>query len=198
MIMNEILLREWGNLEYHDPKFVLRELRKIQIENADKQLDEKVRNLRTNSLKKPREGRAAALFCIGISKCMEVEVIFSLTESQDYDFVVCWKKDDALNYASVQLKELVPEQLNPDADINDLLTKLKKYADSSKLIVAICLNRRFHLDCSKLNLEGLNIAGLYTYGAVSKDQNKWVLHGDYLGNFQETPFEYPSLDDEDA
>jgi hypothetical protein len=193
MIMNDILLREWRNLEYHKPELVLRKLREIQIENADKQLDAKVRNLRTNSLKKHREGRAAALFCIGISTYMgQGEVMFSLTESSDYDFVVCWGKDGILNYASVQLKELVPEQLNPDVDINDLLTKIKtKYVDSSRLIVAICLNRRFHLDCSSLDLEGLDVAGLYTFGAVSQDQNKWVLHGDYLGDFQKTLFEYP-------
>jgi hypothetical protein len=196
--MNDILLREWGNLDYHDPESVLRELRKIQLKFADKEIDEKVRNLRTNLLKRPREGRAAALFCMGISKYMGEEVIFSLTESSDYDFVVCWKKDDLLNYASVQLKELVPEQLNPNAEINDLLAKLEKYSDSNSLIVAIYLNRDFHLDCSLLDLEGLSLAGLYTFGAISKDQNKWVLHGNYLRDFQETRFEYPYSDDEDV
>lgn len=194
--MSDITLREWGNLEYHDPEFVLRELRKIEIKFADLPIDPKIRNLRTNKLKNEREGREAALFCIGISKYMGKKVAFSPTESSDYDFVVCWMDEDTMNYTAVQLKELVPEHLNPVVELNDLILKLKKYQDSKRLIVAIHLNRQVHVDFDSLNIPKLNLAGLYTFGATSQDQNNWVLHGDFLSNFQEIPFEYPSLIEE--
>ncbi len=191
--MDEIILREWGELKYLDPEYVLRELKKIEIKFAEMPMDPRIRNLRTNKQKKFREGREAALFCIGVSKYMGKKVFFSLTESSDYDFVACWEKEGELNYASVQLKELVPEHLNPFARLDDIISRLKKYPNSSRLIVAIHLNRTFHLDVGTLNIPSLKLAGLYTFAAVSQDQNNWVLHGDFLGNFQETPFEYPRL-----
>jgi hypothetical protein len=195
--MNEINLREWEKLDYFNPEFILRELKKIEIKYADAPIGQKVRNLRTNNLKAIREGREAALFCIGISKYMGKKVNFSPTEQSDFDFVVRWLEGDTMNYTPVQLKELVPEHLNPVAELNHLLSKLIKYTDSSRLIVAIHINRTIHLDISALDVPKFKLAGLYTFASVSKDQKNWVLHGDLLGNIQETPFEYPDLLEEE-
>jgi len=191
--MKDMILKKWEKLEYHDPEFVLREFRKVEIKHAGLPVDKKVRNLRTNRLKTVREGREAALFCLGISKYMGTKVFFSPTELRDYDFVVCWQTGDTANYTAVQLKELVPEELNPVANVNDLIHRLKeKYPTSSDLIVAIHLNRTIRgLDLKNLNIPDLNLAGLYLFGATSEDQSQWALHGDFLGNPQSITFEYP-------
>ena len=124
---------------------------------------------------------------------MRGKVFFSPTESSDYDFVARWKieKEDVWNYTPVQLKELVPDHLNPVADVNNLISGLKKYQTSRNLIVAIRLNRRIHLDFSTLTIPKLNIAGLFLFGAVSQDQNEWGLYGDFLSDPQTINFKYP-------
>ncbi len=194
--MNDITLREWGKLEYQDPEFILSELRKLEIEYAQLPIDKRTLNLRTNKLKKYREGREAALFCFGIGKYMGKKVFFSPTEASDYNFVVLWKDGEFANYAPVQIKEFVPADLNPALELDDLISGLKKYQDSSKLIVAIHLNRRIHLEFNNLNIPRLKLAGLFLFGAVSEDQEKWMLQGDLLDNPQTTTFDYPYLGEE--
>ena len=177
--MNNIILREWKKLKYHDPEIVLSEFRKIEENYFQIPLPQNVRNLRTHNLKNDREGREAALFCIGLSKYMGRKVIFSPTESSDYDFVVCWVEEDTMNYTGVQLKELVPEHLNPAAELNDLISGLERYKDSSNLIVAIHLNRRIQLDINTLTIPKLNLAGLFLFGAASEDQKNGCCGGIY-------------------
>ena len=63
--------------------------------------------LRRNDLKEYREGRDAALFCLGMIRAQGTTVFFARLEAQDYDFVTLWQMGDETVYTPVQLKEVV-------------------------------------------------------------------------------------------
>ena len=100
--------------------------------------DERTRRLRTNSLKEGREGRDSALFAYGIrDQVLRHPVWIAKSENQDYDFVMRWIQDESDFYCPVQLKELPPEDLNPQIALED-----QKYSGVQDLLVAIRVNRR--------------------------------------------------------
>ena len=73
-------LRHWGTLTYHDPARILRDLRALEHEVAGIK-DDKVRRLRTPTLKKYREWRDAALFTYGMSVAQERPMGYATEES---------------------------------------------------------------------------------------------------------------------
>ena len=191
--MDNIQINQWRRLEYHDPERVLRHLDDIQIAIADSPIDDKVKNLRTNTLKAHKEGREAALFCHGLGKSvLNRKVYFSLHEKDDYDFIACWQDQAALVFTPVQLKEVVPLQINPETTLMDEIAKLAKYADSQNLVVAVYLNRTGRLNVKEIIVPDLNIAELWFFGAVSEDRSRWFLMGDLLGENHYYEFDYPN------
>lgn len=182
-------IHEWDKLRYYNPTDILRRLRKLEWEVAHAQMDEHVRRMRTNKLKKHREARDAALFCHGMgSAVLETTLFYARHEAQDYDFVTRHAIDDELIYTPVQMKELVPQDLNPRASIEATLAKLGQYPDSKDVVAAIYINRRLHLELSTLSTPSINMAQIWLFGCSSIDQTKWFLYGDLLNNPQ--PFEY--------
>ena len=136
-------------------------------------MDSKTRALRTNRLKPEREMREASLFCFGIEQKLGVTVEFSLVEDQDFDFVARVKTDDTEHYLEVQIKEVVPEELNHAASVQDIVDRLVKYRVSPGLIVAIHLNRVTRFDPAALAVPpDLKIGELWVFGAISKDQSQ--------------------------
>lgn len=189
--MNNIELRQWQQLDYHDPEFVLKRLREIELNHQDYDIDPKIRNLRTNRLKPEREGRQAALFCYGMGVLIKRTIWFSPFEADDYDFVALWKDGDRNHFSPIQLKELVPEQTNINADINKLISNLSQY-DSPSLTVAIYLNRNVRVEFEKINCEGLNISELWLFGSNNPEQTRWLLYGNLLKNPGSSEFTYPT------
>jgi len=49
-----------------------------------------------------------------------------MTEEEDYDCVLWWKVEGKSRYAPVQLKEIVPPHINPNATVEVELAKLGK------------------------------------------------------------------------
>lgn len=191
--MDNIQINEWRRLDYHDPADVLRRVEEIQLDIANHSDDEKAKTFRTNRLKAHKEGREAALFCHGLGKAvLNKKVYFSLHEKVDYDFVACWQDQTALVFTPVQLKEVVPRKLNPETSLNEEIAKLKKYADSQDLVVAIFLNRTGRLNVDDIIVPDLNIAELWFFGSSSKDQSKWFLLGDLLGDKRYFEYDYPN------
>lgn len=193
MEQNDLIqMRAWGRLKYYNPSVVLTHLRKIDHLAAESSLPKNVKTLRRNDLKEYREGRDAALFCLGMSKVQGTTVFFARWEAQDYDFVTLWKKGDEIIYTPVQLKEVVPESLNPNSNVNDTLAKITKYSGSNRTVVALRVNREIHLELNSIQFPKMRLGGIWLYGAIRPDQQKWSIYGDLLCEPHLWEFEYPS------
>lgn len=190
--MDRAELNRAKTLAYRDPAATLRELRAIEIQIAGLDIRPEIKHLRTNELRKVRELRQAALFCYGMSCRIGQEVKFSPTESSDYDFIATWVSDDFRHFAPVQLKELVPETLNPLSTAQQLVDGLGKYTSSPNLTVAVYLNRNGTFSPSQLNVSGLSIAALWFVSATSADQSSWRLSGNFMEVPSATDFTYPA------
>lgn len=190
--MDRPWLRAAQRLKFQDPARFLADLREIEIEIATSQTPNCIRNLRTNKLKEAREQRQAALFCYGMGQRIGQTVFFAAHEDQDYDFVASWVIQGNQCFAPVQLKEVVPQSLNPLASIQTVIKGLDKYSDSAGLTVAVHLNQAGRFEPSSLQPLRLQIASLWVFGSASPDQSQWIL----WGNFTEldpygTRFNYP-------
>ena len=179
-------------LEYRDSEEFLRALRALELDVASSSLDAKVKALRTNKLKHWKEAREAALFCHGMSQKMGVPISFCPEEAQDYDFIATWTLDDVQHFVPVQLKELVPENLNDNSCIERVLQGLTKYVDSEDLTVAIYLNRAMSFDLNNITIPSLSIGALWVFGSISADQSSWGLWGNLLEQSEGIRFEYPA------
>ena len=189
--MDRTSLRHLQTLNYHDPEPFLVRLRAIEVEVSRSDLPYKVRSLRTNELKAMRELREAAIFCYGIGKRIGQTVYLAADESQDYDFIASWVVGDIKHFAPVQLKEIVPTTLNPNASLAGVVAGLAKYSDSKDLSVVIHLNQETCFDPATLVVPSLNIAALWVFAAITPDQTSWGIWGNFLEEPEGTRFEYP-------
>ncbi|MCX5855718.1 MAG: hypothetical protein NTZ24_14305 [Deltaproteobacteria bacterium] len=191
MELNDLIqMREWERLKYYDPFIILTHLRRLNNLAAESSLPKNVKTLRRNDLKEYREGRDAALFCLGMTKVLCTTVFFARLEAQDYDFVTRWQNVDETIYTPVQLKEVVPESLNPNSNVNDTLAKIIKYSGSDRTVVALRVNREIHLELNSIQFPKMRLGGIWLYGAAAPDQ--WYIYGDLLNEPHLWEFEYPS------
>lgn len=189
--MDRAWLRYAQKLEYQEPATLLRRLREVELDIATSDVAKKIKNLRTNSLKQIRELREAAIFCHGMSQRIGQTVYVGRGESQDYDFVASWVVDDKQHLAPVQIKEVVPADLNPKSSVQATVDALKKYVDSEELTVAIHLNRQSSFHPDQLVIPPLNIAALWVFAALAPDQSVWGMWGNFMEAPSEICFEYP-------
>ena len=183
-------LRHWGTLTYHDPARILRDLRLLERELASIE-DEKVRRLRTPTLKKYREWRDAALFTYGMSIAQERPMGYATEESGDYDFVVGWMQDEQQQFCPVQLKELVPADLNPRATLQDLIANFPNYSPGSDTVLAVKLNRRGKMNLQTITMPVIPFKQLWFFWAATPDGTRWNIYGDALKEPGEASFDYP-------
>lgn len=194
--MESVRLREFAKLEYGDPRGFLTELRKIELAVAESPTPNRIKTLRTRGLRPEREMRDAAIFCVGISERFGFDVHFSPVEEQDFDFIATWLDGDAMrHYCPVQLKEVVPLELNAGATIQAVVDNLTRYVDSADMTVAIKVNRPVRFDPAELKLPiNLRIGGLWIFEGLSADQSEFGLWGDFLSRTDAshgTKFLYP-------
>ena len=159
---------------------------------AESRLPRKVRSLRTKELRPYGERRQAALFCYGMSCVLGVPVVFAHVEKADYDCVARWVIGHSAHFRAVQLKELVPPDINPKAALESELSKLTKYQDSDDLTVAFYINRPIRLENRPQLPAGLRVGEVWAYGASSSDSSKWMICGDLLQNPTMYEYAYPS------
>lgn len=191
--MDHMWLRAAQKLEFRDSGSLLAELRKVERVLATSETPKKIKNLRTNPLKEWREVRAAALFCYGMGQRIGQPVYLARGESQDYDFVASWVVGDKQHLAPVQLKEVVPHELNAKApSLEATITALTKYADSEELTVAIHLNQQARFEPRTVSVPSLRIAALWVFASITSDQSQWGLWGNFLEQPAGTRFEYPA------
>ena len=172
--VDKVQRRSFDELVWVDPKQVLINFRHMEM-NLPKDLDQKIRRMRTNKLKNWREARDAALFTYGMgNKVLDTMALVAKSEKSDYDFIMKWIKDNKEYYCPVQLKELPPDDINPNVQINDIFKKLNKYRGIDNLLVAIKINREIKsFDLDTYNLEQKHkIKELWYFGCVQLDQSK--------------------------
>jgi hypothetical protein len=116
--------RELQSLNYIDPERMLIELRQIELAYPLHTLRYKSSSLRSHPLKKFGEGRQAALFCYGMSRVLGWPVHFAQAERMDFDIVARCVADNEISYVPVQLKEWVPDTVNPQASLQTEIDKL--------------------------------------------------------------------------
>lgn len=188
--MSELRVRSWERREYFDPARVLRDLRLLEHDVSRWDVTDRVRRLRTGRLKELREARDAALFAYGMSTALGCAIRLSPGETEDADFITVLVDGDTLVYTPVQLKELVPEDLNPTADLEQLVSSLAGRPHSDA-VLAVRLNRRQRVEFSTLPQEHLPFAEVWYFGSMSPDANRWFLYGDVLSNATLYEFDYP-------
>ena len=179
--LSKITDRKLQGLTWVEPRQVLINLRWVET-NIPEGIDERVRRLRINQLKEWREARAAALFAYGMGKSViEKQTFVAKSEDRDYDFVMRWSDDTVDYFYPVQLKELPPEDLNPEVSLDDVLTKLAKYSGATDLSVAVHINRRTKFEHRPWgNGVKPNVRELWYFGCCSRDQSTWFLYGSVL------------------
>ncbi|MCI0440559.1 MAG: hypothetical protein L0177_15710 [Chloroflexi bacterium] len=150
--------------------------------------------MRTSDLKRDREGRDAALFTFGMGLASGKRIAFARHEGEDYDFVTAWVEDGTANYTPVQLKELVPAELNPTATLEALLGSLaRRYSQPTSTVLAVYLNRAARLqDLLAVRLPELGFAEVWYFCAVSPDAQRYAIFGDAKTELKELLFDYPS------
>jgi hypothetical protein len=183
---------EWLLLQYLSPTKILIGLKEIAASYPLDTLPIKISSLRTHDLKLFGEGRQAALFCYGMSQVLGVDIAFAQAESQDYDFIARYESDGTLQFVPVQLKEWVPEFLNPTTSLQNEIDKLKKYVDSKNLCVVFFCNRETTIRLSELKFPVGSLGSIWFFGATDPSRNNWILIGDLLSqNAQFYEFSYP-------
>jgi hypothetical protein len=185
--------RSFSKLKYRDPRATLIELRRIETTVVASDAPFKVKNLRTRELRPLRELREACLFCYGMTACTGQEFGVAHAEAQDYDAVATWEVGDLRSFAPIQMKEVPPHEVNPVASIQRVIEGLKKYVDSPDLTVAIHLNRAVRgFNPTEIVVPPLKLAALWMFGAITADQSRWAIWGNFLDVHEGREFSYPS------
>lgn len=189
--MGDPRLREWGQRNFHDPEQVLKDLRSLETSIADIEIPDGVRRLRTGRLKGEREARDAALFAYGLATAVGTKVYVSPGESVDADFITFLVNDGTAVYTPVQLKELVPADLNPNADLRSLIEGLARRPPSDT-VLAIRLNRRERVTFPEVTKATVPFAEMWYFWSSTEDASRWALYGDVLTIPVLYEFAYPT------
>jgi hypothetical protein len=190
MLNSKLRINHWKELTYHDPGEILRRLRFLEVELAGIEMDDRLRRWRTTGLRKYLEWRDAAIFAYGMGAGKVAPMEYATEEAEDYDFVVRWVEGETLNYCPVQLKELVPEDLNPTTSLRELIDGLSKYGTESDTVLAIKLNRQDNVEL--LTQPDIRFKQLWFFGATAPASSRFCLYGDALGGPEYFPFDYPA------
>ena len=186
--------RHWTQFEYRSARGYLIDTLPLRIELSGSPTPARIAALRTNALKPTAEMWRASIFAHGLGSCaLGTELEVAPTEEQDFDCITRGVIGDTLHYNPLQIKELVPEDINPHTSLQAELGKLWKYSSSQDLIVAFHLNRRFRLELAELVMPKTTVKEIWVFGAVTPDQSEFILWGDLLSNPMSYQFRYPGL-----
>ena len=167
--------REWNKLNYVDPDIYVAEQQKLRSQVALTNAPDKIRNLRTRKLAPLREAWDAGIFCYLLRRMTGQEIYFAAVEDQDYDAVFTWNAEGVQNFAPVQMKEVVPEELNSKQQVKDVVSSLRKYVTSDDLVVGIKVNRNVRIEAKDLEIENLPVAEVWLFGATEPDEKRWSI-----------------------
>jgi hypothetical protein len=186
-------LREFQDYDYKDPREWLVAMHEIESIVSKSTLSYRERSLRTNNLRGWKDRRIAALFAYGMSQRMPGYWFdFAGVERSDYDAVIrCYNEQDCI-FTPIQIKELVPKDINEDSTVEAIVESLTKYSNSTDLVVVIHLNRQMKIRPHPISSKQINIGGLYFLGGAAPTKRQWLLMGDLLHSAEISQFEYPT------
>jgi hypothetical protein len=196
--MNSMAIKRARGLDYIGPRKALLVLTIHQVMSQQPHLPKHVQNWRTNKLQPELHRRQAALFCFG-RKCMEATDKWALAawpdQNSEIDYVFRQTKPDGeVRFEFVQLKELVPDEIDPEQSLQDLLDKLpKKYPSAGGLTIAIHLHRNTTTKVSDLKKPHLPGGSLWLFGLGGKPPHNALLFGDWLKTPSIVYFTHPTF-----
>jgi hypothetical protein len=198
--MNSMAIKRARGLDYIGPRKALLVLtiHQDQVMSQQPHLPKHVQNWRTNKLQPELHRRQAALFCFG-RKCMEATDKWALAawpdQNSEIDYVFRQTKPDGeVRFEFVQLKELVPDEIDPEQSLQDLLDKLpKKYPSAGGLTIAIHLHRNTTTKVSDLKKPHLPGGSLWLFGLGGKPPHNALLFGDWLKTPSIVYFTHPTF-----
>ncbi len=186
-------LKFLSKLAFKNPAEYLRLLRRFERVVALSKLSYHQRALRKHGLRVHKEQREAALLCCAFAALTGDQTYeFASHEQADYDAVFRCREGNLHCYTLVQLKEVVPSHLDPQASIEREVSKLAKYADSEDLVVGVFVKQQGTFQLRQMNLPKVKVSQVWAFGALSPDQTRWFLFGDMLSEPTFTEFAYPS------
>jgi len=196
--MDPITFRRWRDLTYHDPAEKLREyvatLREVEAAIAGQEVEPDavdVFALRTNELNRFRDLRDGALFAYGMGLVFGMKIGIAADEDVDHDCITAWVEGDTPTYCPVQLKELPPEDRNPDLTIEGLLRDLPKRYAPTKTALVVRLSRAGHVMLDR-DWPAVPFGGLWFLWASAPGAAEWSIYGDALGPApRQWSFDYP-------
>jgi hypothetical protein len=182
--------RKWRALPWRDPRADLVNLGRAQAELVRRGISVTHDDLRQHALKPFLENKQAALFAHFVGEAvLKAPIAYAMIEEEDFDCVLWCKADGRSRYARVQLKEVVPPHLNPNATIESELATLSKYPTSAQTIVAVHVNQEGPLVFSSIAKPATSVVEIWLYSALAADQSRWFLYGNLLDRPQ--GFEIP-------
>jgi hypothetical protein len=185
--------RKWRSLEWRDPRTDLVSLGRTAAELEQRGITVTNDDLRQRALKAHLERKQGALFAHFVSYAiLKAPIAYAMVEDEDYDCVLWWKVDGKSHYARVQLKEIVPPHINPNATIEFELAKLGKYPTSEQTIVAVHVNQEGLLVWSAIAKPTTSVAEIWLYSSLEPDQSRWFLYGDLLNRPQGFEIPWPT------
>src|SRR4051812_837589 len=155
-------------------------------------MDDRVRRLRTSELKKYREWRDAAVFSYGLGLSRGLKIRYATLEEADYDFVAGWIEDDAWHYCPVQLKEVPPTDLNPDADLEKILIGSVKDPRPTNTVLVVKLSKAGRTDLTRVRIPAVPWKEVWFFWASRPDSSQFTIYGDALTKQEQFSFDYPS------
>lgn len=189
--VDKIAWRKWSKLDWRHPQFDLYALGVLQAQLENQGVQPTTDDLRRRELKQSLEQKQAALFSYFIGhSVLRSPILYAMCEDEDFDCVVQWVADGQKRCAPVQLKEIVPPHINPNATIDGELAKLGKYSTSGNTIFAVHLNQPGLIEYSAIKKPETAAGEVWLYSSLAADQSLWFLYGDLLErpNWYEIPW----------
>ena len=112
-------------------------------------------------------------------------------EVEDYDCLLRGEDEEGVRLAGMQLKELPPEDLNPEVSLESLLSRLARGPRTDASLV-IRLNRTGDIPDERLTAIKVPYAELWFLAALSPDGRRWRIFGDALEQPRDFEFDYPA------
>lgn len=179
--VDKIQWRKWSALEWRNPQLDLYALGILQAKLEATGIFPTTDSLRQRQMREHLERKQAALFAFFVShSVLRSPVQYALYEDEDFDCLIQWIADGKKYCAQVQLKEVVPPNVNPTATLDAELLKLGKYITSSHSIIAIHLNQTGWVNYSAIKKPEAAVGEIWLYSSITADQSRWFLYGDLL------------------
>lgn len=190
--MDDAEINRLSKLQYYDPLYAVPELRKVQLAISELQdIPNSIRNLRIRKLKRERELWMAFLLAFGLRARTGRPFLLADDEESDHDVVFATIVKDLPHFLPVQLKEVVPEDLNPTANVQKIIDDTVSKRSYQDTLLAIKITQNYRFDPTEIVVPPFSFAGIWIFAAVSADQSRWALWGDFIDDRLGTIFEVP-------